>query len=133
MEPSILVVDDDHDVVGVLVELLDEEGYRVRYAFDGQAALGEIARNAPDLVLADVMMPQVDGVSLANRLQAQGLDIPVVLLSAVYNDVDLPGVRFLPKPFEVDDLLGVIARTFEDHTRVQTQAVVRGPFTKWRG
>jgi two-component system response regulator MprA len=131
MDRSVLVVDDDHDVVGALVELLDEEGYRVRYAFDGQAALGEIARNAPDLVLADVMMPQVDGVSLANRLQDSG--IPVVLLSAVYNDIDLPGVRFLPKPFEVDDLLWVIARTFEDHTRARRQAVVRGPFTKWRG
>jgi FixJ family two-component response regulator len=79
------------------------------------------------------MMPKIDGVSLATRLQAQGLGIPVVLLSAVYNDVALLDVQFLPKPFEVDDLLWVIARTLEDRAHARTQAVVRGPFTKWRG
>ena len=131
MPRSILVVDDHQAIRTVLVELLHEEGYRVRAAVDGLAGLRAIAREPPDLVVSDVMMPKIDGVSLATRLQ--GLGIPVVLLSAVYDDVDLPGVRFLPKPFAVDDLLWVIARTFEDHARTQRQAVVRGPFTKWRG
>jgi CheY-like chemotaxis protein len=131
MPRSILVVDDHQAIRNVLVELLHEEGYRVRTAFDGQAGLRAIAREPPDLVDSDVMMPKIDGVSLATRLQ--GLGIPVVLLSAVYDDVDLPGVQFLPKPFEVDDLLGVIAQTLDDHTRARAQAVVGGPFTKWRG
>jgi DNA-binding response OmpR family regulator len=110
MARSILVVDDDPDVARVLVELLTEEGYRVRCVFDGQAALREIARDPPDLVLADVVMPKIDGVTLANQLWPRGRGVPIVLLSAVYADVDLPGVHFLPKPFELDELLGVITR-----------------------
>jgi DNA-binding response OmpR family regulator len=114
MKRSILVVDDDHDVVEVLVALLDEEGYRVRYAFDGQAALRAIAHTAPDLVLADVMMPQVDGVSLARHLRVLGWTMPVVLMSAVYAYVDVPSLHFIAKPFDLDDLLGVITRVLQD-------------------
>jgi CheY-like chemotaxis protein len=115
MDRSILVVDDDLDVLNVVVELLTEEGYRIRCACDGQAALQQIEREPPDLVLADVVMPEVDGVSLANQLQGSG--IPVVLLSAVYDAVDLPGVPFLQKPFNLDALLKVISRVLADHGR----------------
>jgi two-component system response regulator MprA len=118
MERSILVVDDDHAVVAVLVDLLAEEGYQVRYAFDGQAALRAIAHTAPDLVLADVMMPQVDGVSLARHLRMLGWTMPVVLMSAVYSYVDVPGLPFVEKPFDLDVLLGVITNAFEDRSRV---------------
>jgi DNA-binding NtrC family response regulator len=114
MERSILVVDDDHTVVEMLVTLLAEEGYRVRYAFDGQAALRAIAHTAPDLVLADVVMPQVDGVSLSRRLQMLGWMMPVVLMSAAYAYVDVPGLPFVPKPFDLDVLLQVISHAFED-------------------
>jgi DNA-binding response OmpR family regulator len=108
MEPSILVVDDDHDMAEVLEDLLDEEGYRVRCAFNGDAALREIAHEPPDLVLADVMMPQVDGVSLAKQLRARGWTMPVVLMSAEVAAVDLPGVPFLLKPLDLDELLETI-------------------------
>jgi DNA-binding response OmpR family regulator len=114
MERSILVVDDDHDVAEALVAVLDAEGYRVHYAFDGQAALHEIAHNAPDLVLADVMMPQVDGLSLAKRLREMGWTMPIVLMSAIYAAVDVPGLPFVPKPFELDVLLQVITNALED-------------------
>jgi DNA-binding response OmpR family regulator len=119
MERSILVVDDNHEVAELLVELLDEEGYRVRYAFDGHAALSEIAHSAPDLVLADVMMPKLDGISLAKQLRARGSTIPVVLMSAVYSAVDMPELPFVPKPFNVDTLLRVITRTLENGSNVK--------------
>jgi DNA-binding response OmpR family regulator len=108
MDQSILVVDDDHDMAEVLEDLLDEEGYRVRCAFNGEAALREIAHEPPDLVLADVMMPQVDGVSLAKQLRARGWTMPVVLMSAEVAAVDLPGVPFLLKPLDLDELLETI-------------------------
>jgi DNA-binding NtrC family response regulator len=125
MDRSILVVDDDHDMAEVLEELLDEEGYRVRCAFNGEAALREIAHEPPDLVLADVMMPQVDGVSLAKQLQARGRAIPVVLMSAVSSYVDVPGLPFLPKPFNLDALLRVIAREIEAHAAIQQTVALR--------
>jgi DNA-binding response OmpR family regulator len=110
MDRSILVVDDDHDIAQILTELLTEEGYRVRCTFDGQAALREIAQDPPDLVLADVVMPQLDGVTLANQLRPPDSGIPVILISAVYDDVDVPGVHFLAKPFDLDALLRVVTR-----------------------
>jgi DNA-binding response OmpR family regulator len=125
MERSILVVDDNHDMAEVLEELLDEEGYRVRCAFNGEAALREIAHEPPDLVLADVMLPQVDGVSLARQLQARGRAIPVVLMSAVYAYVDMPGLPFLPKPFNLDALLRVIARELEKHAAIEQPVALR--------
>jgi two-component system response regulator MprA len=113
MDRAILVVDDNHDVVHALADLLTEEGYPVRCAFDGQAALREIERDPPDLVLADVVMPQVDGVTLARQLRTRGRTMPVVLLSAVYDDVDVPRVQFVHKPFDLDILLQVITHAME--------------------
>jgi DNA-binding response OmpR family regulator len=114
MDRSILVVDDDHVMVELLVALLDEEGYRVRYAFDGRDALHEIARIAPDLVLADVMMPEVDGLSLLRQVRQLGCVMPVVLMSAVSIEVDEPGTPFLRKPFDLDTLLAVVHDTLHD-------------------
>jgi len=117
MSRSILVVDDDRDVAHVLAELLGEEGYPVRCAVDGEAALREIARDPPDLVLADVDMPEVDGVTLARHLRARGRTIPVVLMSAVYDYVDVPGLEFVHKPFDLDVLLQVLTHAMEDGAR----------------
>jgi DNA-binding response OmpR family regulator len=117
MSRSILVVDDNVDVAQVLVQVLREEGYAARCAFDGRAALEEIAHSPPDLIVADIVMPHLDGVSLVRQLSSDGHAIPVVLLSAVYDGVDLPSVHFLPKPFELDELLRVITHVLTDHAR----------------
>jgi DNA-binding response OmpR family regulator len=115
MQRSILVVDNKRNVVEVLVKLLAKEGYRVRAAFDGQAALREIEREPPDLVLADVLMPRVDGESLASRLRISGWTRPVVHMSAVHSAVDAPGLPFVPKRFDLDGLLWSISHAFEGH------------------
>jgi DNA-binding response OmpR family regulator len=116
LERSILIVDDDHALVEVLVQLLDEEGYRVSYAFDGQTALQELVHAPPDLILSDVMMPNVDGVSLVRRLRLMGSTIPVVFMSAVYIGVALPDLTFVHKPFDLDTLLEVVRRALHDGT-----------------
>jgi CheY-like chemotaxis protein len=110
MPRTVLVVDDDPTIVQILREVLVGEGYAVTIARDGHAALHAIARDQPDLVVSDVMMPRVTGVQLIARLRRLGITIPVVLMSAAYADVDLPGVRFVPKPFDVDHLVEVVAR-----------------------
>jgi DNA-binding NtrC family response regulator len=114
MERSILIVDADHDVVDLLADLLDEEGYRVRAAVDEEEAFRQIAREPPDLVVADVNIPEVEGVTLTKQLRARGLGMPVVLLSTAYADVDVPGVQFVPKPFDLEYIIEVIARIFTD-------------------
>jgi two-component system OmpR family response regulator len=118
---SILVVDDERPICDLLADLLDEEGYAVRRAYDGLTALEFADRYRPDLVLTDVMMPGLDGVGLIHRLRERGVRSPVLLMSAVYADVDLPHVRFVPKPFDVDDILTVIQRTLRKTARPTTR------------
>ena len=109
VRPSILVVDDEHTICDLLADLLIEEGYLVRRAYDGLDALAEVERKRPDLVLSDVALPSLNGADLAVRLRARG--IPVVLLSAAFTAVDLPGVPFLRKPFDLDRVLEVVDRS----------------------
>lgn len=108
-ERMVLVVDDERYIVDLLTDLLEEEGYRVKRAYDGMAALEVIDRQIPDLVLADVMMPRLDGLALVGSLRERGLTIPIILMSAAvtprYSDV-----TFVPKPFDIDHVLHVIAR-----------------------
>lgn len=109
--PTVLVVEDEPAIREVVTELLQDEGYAVRQASDGLQAIDELEVDDVDLVLSDVRMPRLDGPSLARRLRRRGHAVPVVLMSAVNVEVDLPGVRFLPKPFDSDHLLHVIGST----------------------
>lgn len=108
----VLIVDDDIQIVDLLEELLEDEGYLVERAYDGVSALVAIERDPPDLVLSDVMMPRLDGVGLAAEVRKRDMDIPIILMSAA---VEARRVRepFLAKPFDIDVLLDLIGRHVE--------------------
>ena len=106
---TVLVVDDEPAIREVIATLLEDEGYQVRHAKDGIEALDALNRSRIDLIVSDMVMPRLDGASFVRRLRRRGHLMPVILTSAVYADVDLPGVRFVPKPFEIDRLLGTVA------------------------
>lgn len=110
---TVLVVDDEPAIREVVATLLEDEGYLVLHAKDGLEALDTIKDDEIDLIVSDVVMPRLDGASLVRKLRRRGHLMPVVLMSAVYADVDLPGVRFVPKPFEIDRLLGTVASALE--------------------
>ncbi|MGI8440711.1 MAG: response regulator transcription factor [Thermoleophilaceae bacterium] len=78
----VLVVDDDLGVRRMLERSLDDEGFDVDAAADGGAALAAVERRAPDVVVLDVAMPGLDGLSVARRLRAKGLSMPIILLTA---------------------------------------------------
>lgn len=122
----ILVVDDERPICNLLSELFEDEGYRVCRAYDGHAALALAERQRPDLILSDVMMPGLDGVSLVRRLRDRGVRAPAVLMSAVFADVDLPNVRFVPKPFDVDHILAVVDRLMRTTGRATTRTGLAG-------
>ena len=105
----VLVVDDEPAIREVIATLSEDEGYLVRHAKDGLEALDAISGDQIDLIVSDVVMPRLDGASLVRKLRRRGHLMPVVLMSADYADVDLPSVRFVPKPFEIDRLLGTVA------------------------
>src|SRR5688572_7328693 len=114
---SVLIADDLADTRELVSELLEREGYRVLQAADGAEALDAVQREMPDLILSDVMMPQVDGFELCRRLKADRATrlIPVVLVTALHERSDrLEGIRagaddFLQKPFDSTELMARVA------------------------
>jgi len=107
----LLVVDDEPALREALQSSLEFEGYKVVTANDGQAALDEVAREAYDAVLLDVMMPRLDGLTACRRLRATGNHIPVLMLTARdavgdrVSGLDAGADDYLVKPFELDELL----------------------------
>ena len=112
--PTILVVDDEPVIRELVALLLEEEGYTVRQACDGVEALREVDEDGIDLVLSDVKMPHLDGISLAHRLGSRERSVPVVLMSAVGPKGTPLQVPFLRKPFTADHLLDVLAAVLVD-------------------
>lgn len=115
--PQILIVDDKEDNRRILKGQLVQHGYAVRLASDGLAALAEIAAEAPDLVLLDVMMPGIDGFETVRRIRAQPSlpFIPVILLTArsatadIVTGLEAGADEFLTKPVEQASLLARVA------------------------
>jgi two-component system response regulator MprA len=109
--PAVLVVDDDAPVRRMLLRTLSAEGYDVREAADGGAALVEVEHTAPDLVVLDVAMPGLDGLAVCRRVREKGLALPILLLTArdaVADRVaglDAGADDYLVKPFAADELL----------------------------
>src|SRR3954468_8514501 len=106
----VLVVEDDVDIAGVLRRSLDKDGYDVRVAGDGEAALEQAAVFEPDAVVLDLGLPKLDGVEVCRRLRAQG-DVPILVLTARdalesrVEGLDSGADDYLVKPFEREELL----------------------------
>jgi CheY-like chemotaxis protein len=116
---TILVVDDDAHIRELVCEVLDLEGYRVRSAADGCAALDVLASCHADLILLDLNMPIMDGWTFCahQRERPEISGIPIALMSAAHNlrSRELPcvPVAILEKPFDLDDLLQHVAHALE--------------------
>lgn len=97
-------------MLDLLTILLEDAGYRVRRARDGAEALAELARERPSLLLADDRMPHLRGADLVARLRDHPAPaVPAILMSATTSTSPLPGVPFLPKPFDLARLLALVA------------------------
>jgi two-component system, OmpR family, response regulator MprA len=108
--PRVLVVEDDADIAGVLRRSLDKEGYEVRIAGDGEAALDQAGDFEPDAVVLDLGLPRLDGVEVCRRLRDEG-DVPILILTARdaidarVEGLDSGADDYLVKPFEREELL----------------------------
>jgi len=110
---TILVVDDDREIVKVLSRLLELEGYRVFTAFDGMEALELLVAHKIHLLLMDVMMPRLDGLSTLMEIRRKR-NIPVILLSAKTEESDkvlglsMGADDYVAKPFQTAELMARI-------------------------
>ncbi|MCO8274044.1 response regulator transcription factor [Actinoplanes sp. TRM 88003] len=109
--PTVLVVDDDPTVSDVVRRYLEQDGYHVRLAADGLAALALAEQDQPDLVVLDLMMPGLDGLEVCRRLRRRHAGLPVVMLTALGDEGDrVAGLEvgaddYVTKPFSPRELV----------------------------
>lgn len=114
MTANVLIVDDDGPVRRTLARTLGAEGYATVLASDGGAALAEVERQQPDVIVLDAIMPGLDGLAVARRLRAKGVSIPILMLTArdAVGDrvagLDAGADDYLVKPFATEELLARI-------------------------
>ncbi|MFI8996970.1 response regulator transcription factor [Streptomyces sp. NPDC053542] len=110
----ILIVDDEPAVREALRRSLAFEGYATEEAVDGLDAVEKVAAHRPELIVLDVLMPRMDGLTAARRLRASGVTVPILMLTARdtvgdrVTGLDAGADDYLVKPFELDELLARI-------------------------
>lgn len=125
---SILVVDDEDEIVQFVQDALEDEGYTVRAAFDGAQALDMARSQRPDLVILDIMLPRRDGFAVCQELRVD-LDIPILFLSARQSDADkIQGFSvgaddYVMKPFSIKELIARVEAHLRRQRRGQQRAV----------
>lgn len=114
--PSILVVDDDPTFCAIMGEILRMYQARVYTAFSAEEAMALLETVTPDLILTDVMMPEVDGLTLVRRIRSGAVQarIPIIIVSAGVSHREQAAAmqagadQFLPKPFSITDLRAAV-------------------------
>jgi two-component system response regulator HydG len=123
----VLVVDDDPDARAVLEKLLRQEGYEVELAEDGEAALERVQERAPDVVVTDLNMPRMDGMTLLGHIREISKELPVIVVTSAQDmapaikAMRLGAEDYLTKPIDFDALLVTLDRALE-HRDVKLEA-----------
>lgn len=125
MSKNVFIIDDEVDVVEVVQMLLEAEGYNVFKAFNGKEALTLLEETTPDLVILDIMMPEMDGLEVCKRMRKinKMKDIPIVMFSAKLSAVDKKesfdagADGFITKPFNTKGFIASI-RTYLELGRI---------------
>jgi two-component system, OmpR family, KDP operon response regulator KdpE len=131
--PRILIVDDDPNLLVLLAEQLQSDGFEIQTARDGVEALRRLAGGWPDLVIVDLMMGRMDGLSLAREIKAQA-DLPIIVLSAIdaadskADLLDEVAEDYVTKPYHYPELRARIGRVLRRlGEKVPRQAMALGP------
>src|ERR1700719_4277881 len=120
---NILVVDDEEAIREVVSTMLESKGYRCTAVSNGRAAQDQVKRTTPDLVLSDMIMPEMDGIKLSEWLRQYDPEIPVIMVTAIHDiSTALEAIRrgaydYILKPFEKDQLYLGVRRALE-HRRL---------------
>ena len=122
----ILVVEDEKEIADGITGILKMEGFTSDAVYDGDEGLDYIHTGAYDLILLDVMLPGLDGFEIVKRIRAEGIDTPVIMLTAKsqvsdkIQGLDLGADDYLTKPFDAGELLARI------RARVRKTADIKG-------
>lgn len=125
---TILIVDDEQPIVDILVYNLQKEGYNTIEASDGITAIDVALEKKPDLILLDIMLPKLDGLSVCKRIK-NSLNVPIIMLTAKDSEIDkilgleLGADDYITKPFSVRELVARVKanlRKIEVVSEIQT-------------
>jgi DNA-binding response OmpR family regulator len=131
---SLLLVDDDVELCGMMSEFFAQEGHHLECIYNGREGLSAALNGSYDLVILDVMLPILDGFEVLQRLRRRK-DLPIIMLTARVQQQDrIRGLDsgaddYLPKPFDPDELLArirAVLRRSESLTRVEVDEIVIG-------
>ena len=127
-EITVLVCDDDREIVEAIEIYLRQEGYRVLKAYDGEEAIRLLSENKVELLLIDVMMPKLDGIRATLRIRETS-SVPIIILSAKSEDVDkILGLNigaddYITKPFNPLELVARVKSHIRRYTKLGTMAM----------
>ena len=124
---KIWVIDDDRAMRWVLEKTFKEEGFEVTSFEEAQSALDELADNTPDVILTDIRMPSIDGLTFLGKVKGNYPDLPVIIMTA-HSDLESAvssyqtgAFEYLPKPFDIDEALALVNRAIMHLNKLQQQ------------
>jgi len=132
---SILLVEDEENLHEALKLNLELEGYDVTSAFDGAAALKAVETEYFDLIILDVMLPEMDGISVAESIRIGNNEVPILILSAKNSSADrVLGLKkgaddYLTKPFNLEELLLRVLKLINKNKKLQDKSSVGNSYT----
>jgi len=127
---SILLVEDEENLHEALKLNLELEGYTVSSSFDGASALELIHQEHYDLIILDVMLPEIDGIAVCETIRLQQIDIPILILSAKNSSADrVLGLKkgaddYLTKPFNLEELLLRVEKLIRKNERMENKHTI---------
>lgn len=128
MKKTILIIEDEEELVKGLKLNLDMEGYDVIWALDGEEGLKKALKQAPDLILLDIMLPKKDGLEVCRELRRQIVTTPIVMLTAKSEEIDkVVGLEigaddYITKPFSIRELLARVKAHLRRREREEKNA-----------
>ncbi|MEO8583149.1 MAG: response regulator transcription factor [Flavitalea sp.] len=132
---SVLLVEDEENLHDALKLNLELEGYEITSAYDGNQALQKIEKEYFDLIIMDVMLPEVDGINVTENIRLQNNEVPILILSAKNTSADrVFGLKkgaddYLTKPFNLEELLLRVQKLIEKNKKMQEKDSVGDSYT----
>jgi len=132
---SILLVEDEENLHEALKLNLELEGYDVTSAFDGAAALHAVENEYFDLIILDVMLPEMDGISVTESIRIGNNEVPILILSAKNSSADrVLGLKkgaddYLTKPFNLEELLLRVHKLIDKNKKLQDKSTVGNSYS----
>ncbi len=134
-KPSVLLVEDEENLHEALKLNLELEGYEVTSAYDGAAALRTLQNEYFDLIILDIMLPEVDGISITETVRISNNEVPILILSARNSSADrVLGLKkgaddYLTKPFNLEELLLRVNKLINKNKKLQERTSLGDTYT----